>query len=53
MPPMELMPFAASAAGLSVTLFALSLIARDGLIALLGFIATATLSVLVIRFFFF
>ncbi|MFC4727354.1 exopolysaccharide biosynthesis protein [Coralloluteibacterium thermophilus] len=53
MPPMELMPFAATAAGFSVTLFALSLIARDGLIALLGFLGTAALSVVVIRFLFF
>lgn len=42
MPPLELVPFAATSAGLAVTLFALSLIARDGLLALLGFATTAT-----------
>ncbi len=36
MPPLELMPFAATAAGVAITAFGLSLIGRDGLMALLA-----------------
>lgn len=41
MPPMEVVPFTANGAGLALTLFGLSLMANDGLLALLAFIATA------------
>ncbi|MEX1056693.1 MAG: exopolysaccharide biosynthesis protein [Natronospirillum sp.] len=41
MPPMEVVPFTANGAGLALTLFGLSLMARDGLLALLAFIFTA------------
>lgn len=41
MPPMELVPFSAIGAGLALTLFGLALLARDGLIALLGIVATS------------
>jgi hypothetical protein len=41
MPVMELVPLSAHIAGLALTAFGLSLIARDGLLALLAFIATA------------
>lgn len=37
MPPMEFIPFSANVAGAVLTLFGLALIARDGLLALLGF----------------
>ncbi len=37
MPPMEVVPFTANGAGLALTLFGLSLMARDGLLALLAF----------------
>ena len=37
MPPMEFIPFSANFAGAALTLFGLALIARDGLLALLGF----------------
>lgn len=41
MPPLEILPFAATTAGAAITAFALSLVARDGLMALvaLGFVA--------------
>lgn len=51
MPPLELLPFAASAAGLAISLFALSLIARDGLLALLGITVTGGLAFFAVRFF--
>ncbi|HBG07601.1 MAG: exopolysaccharide biosynthesis protein [Geobacteraceae bacterium GWC2_58_44] len=41
MPAMELVPLSAHIAGLALTAFGLSLIARDGLLALLAFVATA------------
>ncbi len=37
MPAMELVPFSANAAGVGLTIFGLALIARDGMMALLGF----------------
>lgn len=36
MPPLELMPFAATSAGVAITAFGLALIGRDGLMALLA-----------------
>lgn len=42
MPPMEFVPFTASGAGAALTAFGLSLIADDGLLALLALILTAT-----------
>jgi len=36
MPPLELLPFAATTAGLLITLFALAIVAHDGLIALIA-----------------
>lgn len=41
MPVMELVPFSANAAGVALAAFGLSLIARDGLLALLAFVFTA------------
>ncbi|MBJ6725511.1 exopolysaccharide biosynthesis protein [Geomesophilobacter sediminis] len=41
MPMMELVPFSVHGAGIALTAFGLSLIARDGLLALLAFIITA------------
>ncbi|MFO7866303.1 MAG: exopolysaccharide biosynthesis protein [Candidatus Aminicenantes bacterium] len=41
MPVMEVIPFSANLAGITLTVFGLSLIARDGLLALLAFICTA------------
>jgi hypothetical protein len=41
MPPMELLPFAATIAGMAIALFGLALIARDGLLALVAFLLTA------------
>ncbi|TSH90754.1 exopolysaccharide biosynthesis protein [Verticiella sediminum] len=38
MPPLELVPFAATAAGIAITTFGLALIGRDGLLAMLAFI---------------
>lgn len=40
MPIMEMVPFSANAAGAALTIFGLSLIARDGLLALLAFLIT-------------
>lgn len=40
MPPMEFVPFTANGAGLALTLFALSLMAHDGLLAALAFAVT-------------
>ncbi|QOR40984.1 exopolysaccharide biosynthesis protein [Billgrantia diversa] len=40
MPPMEVVPFTANGAGLALTLFALSLMAHDGLLAALAFAVT-------------
>ena len=41
MPIMELVPFSAHSAGIALTAFGLSLIARDGLLALLAILVTA------------
>lgn len=41
MPVMELVPFSVHAAGIAVMAFGLSLIARDGLLALVAFVVTA------------
>ncbi len=40
MPLMEFIPFSANAAGLTLTVFGLALIARDGLLALIAFVLT-------------
>lgn len=48
MPAMELIPFSANAAGLALTAFGLSLIARDGLMALVALIISVITFVLVI-----
>ncbi|SDK87668.1 Uncharacterized conserved protein [Modicisalibacter muralis] len=41
MPPMEVVPFSATGAGAALSAFGLSLIAQDGLLALLAFALTA------------
>lgn len=49
MPPMEMVPFTANGAGLALTLFALALLAHDGLMALLGYALTfGTLALVVV-----
>lgn len=49
MPPMEVIPFSANGAGLALTLFALALLADDGLLALLGYLLTGgTLAIVVV-----
>ncbi|MCF8105913.1 MAG: exopolysaccharide biosynthesis protein [Desulfohalobiaceae bacterium] len=48
MPIMEMIPFSANAAGAAFTVFGLSLIARDGLLALLAFMITAFAAGLVV-----
>jgi len=48
MPPMEVVPFTANGAGLTLTLFALALLAKDGLMALLGYALTGGTLALVI-----
>ncbi|SEL51907.1 exopolysaccharide biosynthesis protein [Halomonas daqiaonensis] len=48
MPPMEVVPFTANGAGLALTLFALALLANDGLMALLGYLLTGSTLALVI-----
>ena len=40
MPAMEFIPFSANAAGVTLTVFGLALIARDGLLALIAFVLT-------------
>ncbi|MDT8386553.1 MAG: exopolysaccharide biosynthesis protein [Thiogranum sp.] len=40
LPPMEFIPFSANGAGAALTLFGLSLIAHDGLLALVGLLVT-------------
>ncbi len=42
MPPMELIPFSANIAGAALSFFGLAYIGRDGLLALLAFIFTAS-----------
>lgn len=52
MPPMEVVPFTANGAGLALTLFGLSLMAHDGLLAVLAFAMTfATLLVVYLGLF--
>lgn len=49
MPPMEVVPFTANGAGLALTLFALALLAQDGLMALLGYLLTfGTLALVIV-----
>ena len=47
MPAMDFVPFSANAAGIILTTYGLSLIARDGLLALVGFVLSTVLLVLV------
>ena len=48
MPPMELIPFSANVAGLTLSLFGLALMSRDGLLSLLGFALAGTSLALVV-----
>ncbi|MYL24731.1 exopolysaccharide biosynthesis protein [Halomonas alkaliantarctica] len=48
MPPMEFVPFSANGAGLALSLLGLGLVARDGLVVLLGIGITATTIVVVV-----
>lgn len=48
MPAMEFIPFSANAAGVALTAFGLSLIAHDGLLALMAFLFTAVSAGLVV-----
>ena len=48
LPAMELVPFSASSAGGALTVFGLSLVFRDGLLALLALVIAAATSVLVV-----
>ena len=41
MPPMEFVPFTANGAGLALTLFGLSLISQDGLLAVVAYLLTS------------
>ncbi|KAA0013821.1 exopolysaccharide biosynthesis protein [Billgrantia pellis] len=51
MPPMEFIPFSVNIAGVALTLFGLSFMARDGLLAVLAFAITGlSLSVVLIHF---
>lgn len=53
MPVMEVVPFSANGAGLALTAFGLALMAHDGLLALIAFIATvATLGIVGYNLFF-
>lgn len=47
MPPLEVLPFAATSAGALLSLFGLALTAKDGLLALAGLLGTASLLVVV------
>ena len=42
---MEVVPFSANGAGIVLTIFGLSLIARDGLLALIAFVLTGITAV--------
>ncbi|MCK9274086.1 MAG: exopolysaccharide biosynthesis protein [Syntrophales bacterium] len=53
MPLMELIPFSANIAGAALTAFGLSLIAHDGLLAVIAFVFTAAAFGLVMYYFFF
>lgn len=48
MPVMEVIPFSANGAGLALTAFGLAIVARDGLLALLAVVATASTAWLVL-----
>lgn len=48
MPPMELIPFSANVAGLTLSLFGLALMARDGLLTLIAFALAGTSLALVV-----
>lgn len=51
MPALELIPFCANAAGIALTAFGLSLIARDGVMALLAILTTVlTLGLIIYNF---
>ncbi|MFW6354418.1 MAG: exopolysaccharide biosynthesis protein, partial [Verrucomicrobiota bacterium] len=47
MPPLEILPFVATSAGLILTLLALALITQDGLVALIAFLLAGSVSVYV------
>lgn len=47
MPPLEILPFMATTAGVALTVFGLSLVANDGLLALLAFLVTGGMAVFV------
>ena len=47
-PMMEFVPFSANGAGMIWTLFALALITRDGVLALLGFCVTGGVIVIIV-----
>ncbi|QJQ94221.1 MULTISPECIES: exopolysaccharide biosynthesis protein [Halomonadaceae] len=47
MPPMELVPFSANAAGLALALFGLGLMAKDGLLVMVAMLVTLSTLVLV------
>ena len=49
MPPLEILPFLATTAGAALTIFGLALIARDGLLAIIGILATGGLATLAIN----
>lgn len=49
MPPLELLPFVASAAGAALTLFGLALISHDGVVALVAMAATVGLAVMAVQ----
>ena len=48
MPPLEILPFLATTAGAALTMFGLALIARDGLMALIGMAFTGGLIALIV-----
>ena len=48
MPPLELLPFAATTAGAALAIFGLSLIANDGLLAIIALAVTGAVAVLVV-----
>ncbi|BET67735.1 exopolysaccharide biosynthesis protein [Opitutales bacterium ASA1] len=49
MPPLEIVPFAASTAGAAISAFALSLLAHDGVLAVVAFVLTGTAATLMFR----
>lgn len=51
MPPLELLPFAATSAGCAISSFGLALIANDGLLALVALLFTGTTLALIIYYF--